>query len=140
MLQIAAANLNAYTAVHVCYGYPHLEKERKIVDSYPRIISMLEDSDIDILALEFEGAKLDPSLLSRCLSKQVMFGCVWNSDLKIETPDYVAERLLRAADILSPEQIMPAPDCGQSPCSFTIAEKKLQILSEGAKLAREKSK
>ena len=140
MLQLAAAGLNANTAVHICYGYPHPEKDRDIVDSYPRIISMLEDCDIDILALEFEGAKLDPNLLSGCPSKQVMFGCVWNSDQRIETADYVAERLLRAADILSPEQIMPAPDCGLSPCSFKIAEKKLQILSEGTKIARERSK
>ena len=140
MLQLAAADLNANTAVHICYGSPHPEKKRSIVDSYPRLISILEDCDIDILALEFEGARLDPKLLSKCPSKRVMFGCVWNSDQRIETADYVAERLLRAADILSPEQIMPAPDCGLSPCSFEIAEKKLRILSEGTKIARERSK
>ncbi len=140
MLNRAAEGLAADTAVHICYGYPHPEqKDRTIVDSYPEIIAALEDSDIDILALEFEGAHLDPALLSACPSKQVMFGCVWNSDRTMETAEYVAERLLRAADALSPEQIMPAPDCGLAPCSFDIAYDKLCVLAEGAQMARERA-
>lgn len=136
MLNRCTEGLSANTAVHICYGYPHPEKDREIVDTYPEVIALLEDSDIDILALEFEGAHLDPSLVAACPSKTVMFGCVWNSDKTMESADQVAERLLRAADALSPEQIMPAPDCGLAPCSFEVATEKLRILADAAAMAR----
>ena len=69
------------TVVHVCYGYPRPNSpKRPIVDSYPTIIAALDKSNIDVLALEFEGANLDPALMKACPSKKVMFGCVFNSD------------------------------------------------------------
>ena len=140
MLNVAASGLKAETAVHICYGYPHPEKkDRVITDSYSDIISALDESSIDILALEFEGANLDPSLLSSCPSKKVMFGCVWNSNQTMETPEKVALKLLRAAEILSPEHIMPAPDCGLAPCTSDVAYKKLEVLVAGAKLARKRA-
>ncbi len=140
MLNRASLGIKAETAVHICYGYPHPEQSnRKIVDSYPEIISALNESNIGILALEFEGANLSPKLLSACPSKKVMFGCVWNSDRSIETPDNIAKRLLEAADVLSPEQILAAPDCGLAPCNFDMAYKKLSILTEGARIARERT-
>jgi len=129
--------VNAETAVHVCYGYPIPESpNRPINDSYPTIIAALEESKIDVLALEFEGGNLDPALLRACPSKKVMFGCVFNKDDAVETPEHVAGRLMRAADALSPEQILAAPDCGMMPMSFERAAEKLRIMVEGAELAR----
>lgn len=131
------AGLKAETAVHVCYGYPRPNSpKRPIVDSYPTIIAALENSKIDILALEFEGANLDPALLKACPSKKVMFGCVFNSDSVMETPQYVASRLLAAAEYLPPDQILAAPDCGLAPMSFDTAAEKLGVMVQGAKLAR----
>lgn len=57
----------------------------------------------------------------------------------METPEKVALKLMRAAEVLSPEQMMPAPDCGLAPCTSDIAYKKLEVLVPGAKLAREKA-
>ena len=129
--------LSAQTAVHVCYGYPIPESpNRPINDSYPTIIAALEQSAVDILALEFEGGKLSPALLRLCPSKTVMFGCVFNSDEAEETVDYVADRLLEAAEALPPEQIMAAPDCGLMPMSYERATEKLRIMVEGAERAR----
>jgi 5-methyltetrahydropteroyltriglutamate--homocysteine methyltransferase len=126
------------TIVHVCYGYPRAgSPNRPIVDSYPTIIAALDKSRIDILALEFEGANLDPALLKACPSKKVMFGCVFNSDSVMETPRHVAGRLLKAAESLPPEQILAAPDCGLAPMSFDTAAEKLDIMVKGAALARE---
>lgn len=131
--------IEADTVVHVCYGYPRAEiANRPIVDSYPTIIAALEDSKVDVLALEFEGAQLDPALLRACPSKKVLFGCVFNSDTVMETPQHVAARLLKAAEALPPEQILAAPDCGLAPMSFDTAAEKLGIMVEGAKLARQR--
>ena len=110
--------IRAETAVHVCYGYPRPNSRRRpIIDSYPTIIAALEKSQVDILALEFEGANLDPALLKACPSKKVMFGCVFNSDSVMETPQHVSTRLLLAAEYLPPDQILAAPDCGLAPMS-----------------------
>jgi 5-methyltetrahydropteroyltriglutamate--homocysteine methyltransferase len=138
-LNRAAAGLKAKTAVHICYGYPQPGLDRPIVDSYSRVIAALEMSEVDILALEFEGSKLDPSELKACKSKTVMFGCVFNSDDSLETPEHVADRLCAAAEVLSPERIMAAPDCGLVMCSPDMAVMKLQVMAAGAALARTRS-
>ncbi len=136
-LNRAAAGLKTKTAVHICYGYPQPGLERPILDSYSRVIAALETSDIDILALEFEGSKLSIEELKACTSKTVMLGCVFNSDdVPLETPEHVADRLCTAAEILSPERVMAAPDCGLVMCSPDVAVRKLQVMCAGAHLAR----
>ena len=90
-LNRCVSGIKSETAVHICYGYPRPgSPKRPIVDSYPTIIAALEKSNIDVLALEFEGANLDPALLRACPSKKVMFGCVFNTDSVMETPRHVA--------------------------------------------------
>ena len=133
----AVAGIKTKTAVHVCYGYPQPGLDRPILDSYSRVIAALETSDIDILSLEFEGAKLSVDELKACKSKTVMFGCVFNSDdVPMETPEYVADRLCAAAEVLSPDRVMAAPDCGLVMCSPDVAVQKLQVMCSGAHLAR----
>lgn len=91
---------------------------------------------VDQLALEFEGSKLDPAVLAACPSKTVRFGCVSNADDVMETPEHVAERLLAAAEVLGPDQIQAAPDCGLVMMSPGNAARKRRIMVEGAALAR----
>lgn len=138
-LDRCAEGLTVTTAVHICYGYPQPGLDRPIPDAYPTIIEALESSKIDQLALEFEGSKLDPALLKACPSKTVLFGCVFNSDGVMETPEHVADRLLAAAEALSPEQIQAAPDCGLAPMSSGQAFAKLKVMTAGAALARKRA-
>ncbi|MEM9357827.1 MAG: methionine synthase, partial [Pseudomonadota bacterium] len=128
----------AKTAAHICYSYPMPGVPRPIVDSYPVILAALEDSKIDQLALEFEASELDPELLRLCPSKTVMFGCIDNGINDIETPEYVADKLMAAAKHLPADQIQAAPDCGLVPLSLDIARAKLRSMVEGARLARER--
>jgi 5-methyltetrahydropteroyltriglutamate--homocysteine methyltransferase len=129
---------NARTAVHVCYSYPMPGVPRPIVDSYPVILKELERSRIDQLTLEFEASDLDPELLRHCPSKTVLFGCIDNGIDEIETPEHVADALLRAAKHLPADQIQAAPDCGLVPLSLDVARRKLAAMVEGARLARER--
>jgi len=110
---------------------------RPIVDSYPVILEALENSKVDQLALEFEASKLEPSLLRRCPSKTVLFGCIDNGTNAIEKPRDIADKLLAAAEYLPPTQIQAAPDCGLVPLPLDIARLKLKVMVEGAKLARQ---
>ena len=80
-------------------------------------------------------------MLALCPSKTVLFGCIDNGALgfdRIETAEHVADRLLAAAEYLPPEQIQAAPDCGLVPLDIDIARKKLAVMVEGARLARER--
>ena len=126
------------TAAHICYSYPMPGVPRPIVDSYPVILEVLEDSKIDQLSLEFEVAKLDPELLRLCPSKTVMFGCIDNGSSEVETPKHVADKLLAAAKHLPADQLQAAPDCGLVPLSLDVARRKLKAMVDGAKLARER--
>ena len=131
--------LRAATAVHICYSYPMPGVPRPIVDSYPAILKELEQSQVQRLALEFEGSGLDPALLAACPSKTVMFGCVYNGTEEVEAPERIAERLLAAAEALSPEQIQAAPDCGLVTLTPGAARAKLAAMAEGAALARQRA-
>ena len=111
---------------HICYSYPMPGVPRPIGDSYPVILEALEDSKVDQLALEFEASKLAPSLLRRCPSKTVLFGCIDNGTNAIENPRDVADKLLAAAEHLPPTQIQAAPDCGLVPLPLDIARLKLK--------------
>ena len=109
---------------------------RPVNDSYETIIALLEQSNVDQLALEFEGANLDPKLLKNCPSKTVIFGCVFNSDEVMEKPHSVAKRLCEAAEFIDPLKIQAAPDCGLVMMNDQTALQKLSILVEGANIAR----
>jgi methionine synthase II (cobalamin-independent) len=100
------------------------------------ILAELDRSKVDQLALEFEGPALDPQHLKACKSKTVLFGCMFNSDDASETAEHVARRLLAAAEVLGPERIQAAPDCGLVMMSPRRAVEKLRIMVEGARLAR----
>ena len=126
------------TAAHICYSYPMPGVPRPIVDSYPVILEALEGSKIDQLALEFEASNLNPELLKLCPSKTVMFGCIDNGTDDIESPEYVATKLLAAAKHLPADQIQAAPDCGLVPLGLPVARAKLKTMVAGAKLARER--
>ena len=129
---------NARTAAHICYSYPMPGVARPIMDSYPVILKELERSRIDQLALEFEAPGLDPELLRLCPSKTVIYGCIDNGIDGIETPEQVADVLLRATKYLPADQIQAAPDCGLVPLSLDVARRKLSAMAEGARLARER--
>ena len=131
--------VNTTTAVHVCYGYPQEGLQRPIVDSYGEIIGELERSKVDQLALEFEGPSLDVKYLAACPSKTVLFGCVFNSNDSDESPSHIANRLLAAAEVLPPEQILAAPDCGLVMMSPSRAREKLTKMVQGAALARKEA-
>jgi 5-methyltetrahydropteroyltriglutamate--homocysteine methyltransferase len=131
--------VNAKTCVHVCYSYPMPGVPRPIVDAYPVILSELERSKVDQLALEFEAPGFDPDLLLLCPTKTVLFGCIDNGALgfkRIETVAQVADRLLAAAEYMAPDQIQAAPDCGLVPLDIEVARQKLKVMVEGAQLAR----
>src|SRR6185436_15004841 len=97
------------TALHVCFGYGHFIKDKPAGYS---VLDELNAIPVDQLSIEAAQPRLDPSTLSMVREKTLVYGVIDNADPIVETPELVAERIREALRFVSPERLMPAPDCG----------------------------
>jgi 5-methyltetrahydropteroyltriglutamate--homocysteine methyltransferase len=70
--------------------------------------------------------------------KDVLVGVIDVATDAIETPDDGVAVIARAADYMPKEKIIACTNCGMAPMRRDIAMKKLEALSQGAALARER--
>jgi len=54
----------------------------------------------------------------------------------VETPEFVRDKIVAAANLLGPEKIFVNPDCGLRTRSWNVAFAKLDSMVKGAALAR----
>jgi 5-methyltetrahydropteroyltriglutamate--homocysteine methyltransferase len=54
----------------------------------------------------------------------------------VETAELVARRIEKAFKFVSPDRIVPAPDCGMKYMKRAVAFGKLKALAEGAAIVR----
>ena len=71
-------------------------------------------------------------------TKDIILGVIDLSKMEIETPQIVADRILRAVPHVDPKRIVVAPDCGLKFLPNQIAYAKMRAMVEGAKIARQK--
>ena len=64
--------------------------------------------------------------------KKVMLGVIDLNDPEIETPQKIAERIRAGLKYLSPDKLLPAPDCGMSATMKPSVSRLTKILSSGA--------
>lgn len=69
-------------------------------------------------------------------SKEVGLGVIDVHSDRIESPELVRDRILKAAKIIEPERIYVNPDCGLRTRSWRVAFKKLENMVKGASFAR----
>ena len=65
-----------------------------------------------------------------------MLGVINMADSNVETPGLVAGRIRAALDVLPPEQLIVAPDCGMKYLNRKTAFGKLKAMAEGAAIVR----
>ena len=65
-----------------------------------------------------------------------MLGVLDLSDIVVETPQRVAERIRLGLKHVSPDRLIPAPDCGMKYLPREVAFGKLKAMVEGAALVR----
>ena len=68
--------------------------------------------------------------------KTVIFGVISMGDPEPETPETVAARIRAALARLTPERLLPAPDCGMKYIPRDLAFAKLKAWAEGAAIVR----
>jgi 5-methyltetrahydropteroyltriglutamate--homocysteine methyltransferase len=66
----------------------------------------------------------------------VIFGVISMGERQPETPQTVAGRIRAALEHLSPERLIPAPDCRMKYIPRDLAFAKLKALAEGAAIVR----
>jgi 5-methyltetrahydropteroyltriglutamate--homocysteine methyltransferase len=121
------------TVVHLCFGYAHIVHERPSGYSFlPELAGVVAD----VISIEAAQPKLDLSILRSLGEKRFMVGVISMGDPAVESPETVADRVRSALDVLPPERLIVAPDCGMKYLPRPVAFGKLQAMTAGAKIVR----
>jgi 5-methyltetrahydropteroyltriglutamate--homocysteine methyltransferase len=121
------------TAIHLCFGYAALVKERPSGYSF---LPELAQCPVQQISIETAQSSLDCSVLSKLPGKTIILGVLDLSTHQIETPEIVAGRIRRALPFVSPERLIVAPDCGLKYLPRNIAFEKMKAMVGGAELVR----
>jgi 5-methyltetrahydropteroyltriglutamate--homocysteine methyltransferase len=132
-LDRALKDVKGTTALHICFGYAAIIHERPEGYSF---LPELASSGVRQISIETAQSKLDCSVLEKLPGKQIILGVIDLSDMTVETPQIVAERIRRAFPHCPPERITVAPDCGMKYLPRDVAFGKLKAMAEGAALVR----
>lgn len=131
----ALAGVTGTTALHLCFGYAALVKDKP--SSGYSFLAELEDSVADQISIEAAQPKLDLSVLRALKTKTVLIGMLDLNDRNVETPQQVAARIRAALEVVPAERLVATPDCGMKYLPRETAFGKLRALAEGAALVAE---
>jgi 5-methyltetrahydropteroyltriglutamate--homocysteine methyltransferase len=132
-LDRALEGIEGTTAVHVCFGYAAMVKDKPSGYSF---LAELEQSAARQISIETAQPALDCSVLETLPSKTIILGVLDLSDPAVERPETVAQRIRRALKFVAPERIHVAPDCGMKYLAREIAFGKMQAMAAGATIVR----
>jgi 5-methyltetrahydropteroyltriglutamate--homocysteine methyltransferase len=130
----ALAGIEGETVLHTCFGYAALVHDRP--EGYPFLAELAECS-AGALSLEAAQPGLDPELLRPLAGKTIHLGVLDLGSEGVETPEVVAGRLRRALEVVGPERLVAAPDCGMKYLPRDRAFAKLQAMVDGVRLVEE---
>lgn len=132
-LNRALDGIDGTTAVHICFGYAAIIHERPSGYSF---LPELAGCSCRQVSIETAQSRLDCAVLEKLAGKAVMVGCLDLSDMNVETPETVAERVRRALPYVRKEDVILAPDCGLKYLPRDVARGKMRAMVEAAKILR----
>jgi 5-methyltetrahydropteroyltriglutamate--homocysteine methyltransferase len=118
-LNRALEGVQGTTCVHICFGYAAIIHERPTGYSF---LPELSGCRCKQVSLETAQSHLDTSVLRQLEGKQFLLGCLDLSDLNVESPEVIADRVRKALAHVKPEQIILAPDCGMKYLPREVAQ------------------
>jgi len=121
------------TAVHLCFGYAAIVKDRP---SEYQFLTELVGTPVNSISIETAQSNLDCSVLAKLEGKNIILGVLNLGTNEVETPEIVAARIRRALPYISADRIIVAPDCGMKYLPRDVAFGKLQAMVAGARLVR----
>ncbi len=143
-LERAARGLTCTTAVHICYGYgikANLDWKQTLGQEwrqYEAIFPALARSSIQQVSLECYHSHVPPDLMALLAGKDVMVGVIDVASDVVESPEQVADTIGRALQFVPRQRLFPCTNCGLAPMHRDIALRKLEALTAGAALARQR--
>ena len=132
-LNRALEGVQGTTCVHICFGYAAVIHARPSGYSF---LTELAGCRCRQVSIETAQSKLDTSVLTQLDGKQILVGCIDLSDMTIETPEQIAQRVRAALKHVKPEQVILAPDCGMKYLPREVAQGKLESMVQAAKILR----
>ncbi len=120
-------------AVHLCFGYAAVVRDKPSGYSF---LPELEGSKAQQVSIEAAQPRLDLAVLRELPSKTIILGVLDLSDMTVETPQIVADRIRRAFAYVPPNRVVVAPDCGMKYLPRAVAFAKMKAMTEGAALVR----
>jgi 5-methyltetrahydropteroyltriglutamate--homocysteine methyltransferase len=131
----ALQGIKVPTIVHLCFGYAAVVPGETKPAGYSFLAELAECNAAQI-SIEAAQPKLDLGVLNDLAGKTILLGVLDLGDKSAETPDVVAARIREGLKYLSPERLVPAPDCGMKYLSRELAFRKLKALAQGAAIVR----
>jgi 5-methyltetrahydropteroyltriglutamate--homocysteine methyltransferase len=131
-IERALRGIEGETVLHTCFGYAHVVHEKP--SGYP-FLAELNECAATHVSIEAAQPRLDPEVLRALPDKTIVLGVLDLGDEEVETPEAVAERIRRALDVVPPERLVVAPDCGMKYLPRERAIRKLKAMVAGARLA-----
>jgi 5-methyltetrahydropteroyltriglutamate--homocysteine methyltransferase len=127
----ALEGIDGDTVLHTCFGYAHIVKQR--LTGYP-FLRELDGCRATHISIEAAQPDLDPEVLRDLPSKVVVLGVLDLGSPEAETPEVVADRIRRALEVVGPDRLVVAPDCGMKYLPRDLAFRKLEAMVAGARL------
>jgi 5-methyltetrahydropteroyltriglutamate--homocysteine methyltransferase len=119
------------TVLHTCFGYAHIVHDRP--SGYP-FLGELNDCAATHLSLEAAQPNLDSQVLRDLPDKTIVLGVLDLGSSEVETAEVVAARIRRALEVVPPERLVVAPDCGMKYLPRGRAFRKLAVMVAAARL------
>jgi 5-methyltetrahydropteroyltriglutamate--homocysteine methyltransferase len=125
----ALEGVTGTTAVHLCFGYAAIIHERPEGYSF---LPELAASRADQISIETAQSELDCSVLAALDGKTIILGVLDLSDITVETPGQIADRVRRALPYVAADHLVLAPDCGMKYLPREVAAGKLAAMTDAA--------
>src|ERR1044072_1867070 len=103
----ALEGITVPTAVHLCFGYAFLVKDKPT--SY-FFLSELADTTAQQISIESAQPNIDLGVLQDLSGKKIMLGLNNPGDPTVEPPEQVAERIRAGLKYVAPDPLIAAPD------------------------------
>jgi 5-methyltetrahydropteroyltriglutamate--homocysteine methyltransferase len=132
-LDRALGGITGTIAVHLCFGYAAVVHDKPSGYSF---LPELEGSKAQQISVEAAQPRLDLKVLKELPSKTIILGVIDLSDMTIETPQTVADRIRRALLHVPADRLVVAPDCGMKYLPRAVAFGKMKSMADGAALVR----
>ncbi len=130
----ALEGITVPTAVHLCFGYAAVVRHQKPTGY--AFLPQLADTIAAQISIESAQPGLDLGVLADLSGKTIILGVIDLGNPAVETPEQVAARIRAALPQVTPERLIPAPDCGMKYLPRDTAFGKLKALTVGARIVR----